>query len=244
MANLGVALASVGHRVVLFDADPGTGQIWTLFWVSRPISTSSRCSEGNVQMSECAVTGPAGVRLITGSSGVGAMLRLSRKRLTALLSRTAELADTTDFLIYDCASGADPRVMTFLMTADQVILVTTYDPASLVDCYSTAKVLFRSDMMLRSASSSIALRVRSLLKGPSIPYGPRPRSSCTSRSLTWARSAKIAAYRISAKRKPFVISNPGLAASKDLMRLADSLAGSSCSLREHRASHLEDEKAA
>lgn len=73
------------------------------------------------------------------------MIRLSRKRLGAFLEQTRELASTTDLLIFDAAAGADAKVMTFARAADEVVLVITPDPASIVDAFATAKVLFRSE---------------------------------------------------------------------------------------------------
>ncbi|OFX16850.1 MAG: hypothetical protein A2Z18_09950 [Armatimonadetes bacterium RBG_16_58_9] len=72
------------------------------------------------------------------------MIRLSRRRLEAFLPQVCEIEEETDFLVFDAASGADAKVTTFMRSADQVLLVATPDPASIVDVYATAKVLFRN----------------------------------------------------------------------------------------------------
>jgi flagellar biosynthesis protein FlhG len=225
VANLGVALALCGQRVVLFDADLGLANLDVVLGIKADINIQ-HVLEGIVRMPECAVQGPAGVRVIMGSSGISTMLRLSRKRLAALLAQTSELADTTDFLIFDCASGADARVMTCLMAADEVILVTTYDPASIVDCYSTAKVLFRyrhdaqisvvvneapNEVSARRAYETIASAAQEFLQKP-IGY------------LGFVTEDRGVA-EVTRKRKPFVLARPDLTASGHVMRLASSLAG-------------------
>jgi flagellar biosynthesis protein FlhG len=225
VANIGAALASRGHRVVLFDADLGLANLDVVLGLKTETNIQ-HILEGVVGMAECAAPDPAGIRVIAGSSGISTMLRLSRKRLTALLSRTAELADTTDFLFYDCASGADPRVMTFLTAADEAILVTTCDPASIVDCYSTAKVLFRyrrdaklgivvnrapNEFVARRAFETIESAVKEFLH-ESVAY-------------VGFVSEDSGAADIARKRGPFVLAHPHLRASGDILRLAVSLGG-------------------
>lgn len=141
-ANLGAALASSGYRVVLFDGDLGLADLDIALGLKSE-NNLQHVLEGVVPMSEAVTKGPSDMRVLTGSSGASSLLRLSRKRLQSLLAQTEEFRASTDILIVDVASGADARVMTFLKHADEVILVTTPDPTSIVDCYSTAKVLFR-----------------------------------------------------------------------------------------------------
>lgn len=224
VANVGIALASAGERVVLFDADLGLANLDVVLGIKSEVSLQ-HVLEGILRMPECAVQGPGGVRAITGSSGISAMLRLSRKRLTELLAKTSELESSTDVLMYDCASGADPRVMTFLMAADQVVLVTTCDPASIVDCYSTAKVLYRYD---RDAQVSIVVN-----QAQSQVMAQRAFDTVAAAAKEFLRkqvsylgcvALDEAAAELGRKRQPFVQANPSLKASRDIVRLAESLA--------------------
>jgi len=141
-ANIGVALAELGQNVVIFDADLGLANLDVVFGTESDVSLQ-HAVDGYVRLTDAVIEGRAGVRLVVGSSGVGAMLRLSRKRLEAFLAQVHDFSATTDVFLFDASAGADARVMTFLKAADQTLLVTTPDPASIVDCYSTAKVLFR-----------------------------------------------------------------------------------------------------
>jgi flagellar biosynthesis protein FlhG len=153
------------------------------------------------------------------------MLRLSRRRQEAFLSQLPELEDSTDVVIMDASSGADPRVMTFLKAAHEAILVTTPDPASIVDCYSTAKVLFRcrkdaiiSIVVNRVADEQQARTIFETIRSTSMRFLGR-----TVHYLGLIRDDRNAA-RLSASRQPFVIANPLLPASLDVRTLADVLA--------------------
>ena len=222
-ANLGVALASSGQRVVLFDADLGLANLDVVLRLKTDL-TVQHVLQGVVPMSEAAVQGPAGIRVVTGSSGIGAMLRLSRKRLEALLSQVRELEDSTDILIFDAASGADARVMTFLKMADQAILVTTPDPTSVVDCYSTAKVLFRckKDAMVRVVVNQVKDDDQARRSFDAIESAARTFLHKQVSYLGCVREDRAAA-EMARTRGPFVLDAPDLPVSNDIRALAADL---------------------
>jgi flagellar biosynthesis protein FlhG len=141
-ANLGVALARSGQRVVLFDADLGLANLDVALGLQSEMNVQ-HVVKGFATISDAAVEGPDGVRVLTGGSGIASLIRLSRKRLQRVLEQIACLESGTDVLIFDTASGVDPKVMTFLQMANEVVLVTNPDPSSVIDAYTTAKVLFR-----------------------------------------------------------------------------------------------------
>ena len=222
-ANLGVALASSGRRVVLFDADLGLANLDVVLGLKSDINVQP-VIDGFARIPEAAVQGPAGIRVVTGGSGISAMLRLSRKRLDELLSQVAELADSADIVIFDAASGADARVMSFLKFADEAILVTTPDPASIVDCYSTAKVLFRyrkdADIRIivnRVEDENQALKVFETVQSAVQTFLHKPISY-----LGFVREDRGAA-EITRTRRPFVTTVPDLPASRDIVMIAATL---------------------
>jgi flagellar biosynthesis protein FlhG len=143
VANIGIALAESGNRVVLFDGDLGLANLDVVLGVKSGVRVQ-HVIDGSASLKDAMVEGPAGVKVISGDSGLGKMIRLSRKRLETMLEQAKELAPITDFLIFDASAGADAKVITFARAADEVVLIVTPDPASIVDAYATAKVLFRS----------------------------------------------------------------------------------------------------
>ena len=222
-ANLGVALASAGQRVVLLDADLGLANLDVLLGIQTDI-TVQHVVDGLVRLPDAAVLGPAGVRVVVGGSGIGPMLRLSRRRLEAFLSQLSELEDSTDMVIMDASSGADPRVMTYLKAADEAILVTTPDPCSIVDCYSTAKVFFRYK---KDAVISIVVnRVQDEKQARCIFETIRSTSARfighTVHYLGFIRDDRGAA-QIASRRLPFVLADPRLPASVDVKAIANIL---------------------
>lgn len=222
-ANLGIALAQAGQRVVLFDGDLGLANLDIVLGLKSDV-TVHHVVEGIISIPEAAVQGPAGIRVVNGCSGVACMLRLSRKRLEALLLQTADFESTTDILVFDTASGADARVMTFLTASDEVVLVTTPDPTSVVDCYSTAKVLFR-----HKKDAAVSIVVNMAEDAIQAQKAFETLESSTTRFLHKSvgylgcvrKDAKAA--EIARSRRSFVLASSHLAASHDIKTIADSL---------------------
>ena len=140
-ANLGIALAQRGKKVVIFDADLGLANLDVVLGVSAKF-TLPHVLNGSKSLLEALTDGPGGIRFVAGGSGVEALVNLNGVQLERFLSQLAELEADTDFLIFDTGAGIDGTVMTFLQAADETLLVVTPDPASITDAYATAKGLF------------------------------------------------------------------------------------------------------
>ena len=142
-ANLAVALSLLGRKVALLDADFGLGNVDVLLGLA-PDFHIGHVLSGEKTLDDIAITGPSGIQIVPGSSGLRAMTVLSavqRQRLMAMLSK---LRRTMDFLVVDTASGISDSVIDTVLMADRVVLVTNNEPAAVVDAYATAKVVTAS----------------------------------------------------------------------------------------------------
>lgn len=223
-ANLGIAFSLKGQRVVVFDADLGLANLDVLLGIKAEF-TLQHVLDGTTSLPEALIEGPGGIRIVAGGSGVGKLLRISRKRLQEFLLQVAELESSTDILMFDTASGADAHVMTFARCADQVLLVATPDPASILDAYATAKVLLRHkpDAFIRVILNLVteeaqARRVFSAMQAitqrfldKDLYYGGCVRQD--PRVTHWTRLSK-----------PFLLAEPKSPASRDVAALAANLA--------------------
>jgi flagellar biosynthesis protein FlhG len=237
-ANIGVVLAESGYNVLLFDADLGLANLDVVLGVKSEV-TVQHAIDGIASLREVMVEGPAGVRVITGSSGVGKMIRLSRKRLEAFLQQLSEIEKEIDFLIFDAAAGADAKVITFLRTADEALLVTTPDPTSIVDVYAVAKVLFRNkpDALVRILVNMVeneqqAQRVFSAVQSAVTKFIDKP-----VHYGGFVHFDPLAAQLVR-ERTPFVQAAPNLPASRDVKSIAAKIIHMSRSLEDTAVDHL------
>jgi flagellar biosynthesis protein FlhG len=143
-ANVAMALAQRGRRVVLFDADLQLANVDVLLGVQSEFNLQ-HVVNGHLVLREILTPGPCGIQLVTGGSAVQGLMNAGPKRMATFLSQIEELQEVADVLIFDTGAGIDNRIMTFLRLADEVVLVATPDPTSVTDAYATAKVLIKKD---------------------------------------------------------------------------------------------------
>ena len=138
--NLSIALGRLGYRVGLLDADYGLGNVDVLLGLT-PEYHIGHVIEGEVALDEIVMTGPAGVRIVPASSGLRELTALTGPQQIALEAALEELAASLDYLFIDTASGISDNVVEAMQLAGRVIVVTSVEPAAIVDAYATAKVL-------------------------------------------------------------------------------------------------------
>jgi flagellar biosynthesis protein FlhG len=141
-ANLGVALALRGLKVLLMDADLGLASL-DLALGLQPTRDLRAVIKGECEIEEVLMDGPAGVRLIPACPGRYDMANLGPKDRNTLMNAIDRVAKGFDVLIVDTGAGIGSNAVDFASSADEVLLVATPDPTSLRDAYAMAKVLHR-----------------------------------------------------------------------------------------------------
>jgi flagellar biosynthesis protein FlhG len=141
--NVSVALARLGRRVALIDGDFGLGNADVMLGLT-PTLHVGHVLTGERTLPEAMVEGPRGLRVLPAGSGIPALTALSadhRARFDAVL---AEARRDFEFVVLDTAPGIGDNVVGLLKQAAHVLLVTSLDPAAMVDAYALAKVLWKS----------------------------------------------------------------------------------------------------
>ena len=138
--NLAVALARLGHKVGLLDADFGLGNVDVLLGLA-PERNIGHLLAGEAQLHEVVIQGPGGVQIVPASSGLQSLTALTAGQRHVLSAAFDTICTGLDFLLIDTASGISNNVVETMLLAGRVILVTSVEPAAIVDAYATAKVL-------------------------------------------------------------------------------------------------------
>lgn len=144
VAGLAIALARQGQRVVIVDADFGLANLDILLGLA-PQSTLEQVLRGEKVLEEILIEGPEGIRIVPASSGVQELTRLDGAAELRLVQGLQRVAEDADWMLVDTAAGVHDSVVKLLMAAQQVLLVATPEPASLVDAYAVLKVLHLRD---------------------------------------------------------------------------------------------------
>lgn len=137
--NLGVALQEMGRRVLLFDADLGLGNV-DIALGFYPRYNLGHVLRGEREMEEVVEEGPTGLRVVAGGSGLSELLELSPARVREFTGRLESLEEMADVIFLDTGAGLSPTVLSFALSADEILLVTTPEPTALADAYAVLKV--------------------------------------------------------------------------------------------------------
>jgi flagellar biosynthesis protein FlhG len=141
-ANVAVALARSGKRVLVLDADIGLGNLDVLLGLV-PRYTIEDVLSGVRTLEEIAVEGPAGIHVLPASSGVPHLTVLTDSQQIIIHEQLEQYAAGMDVLLIDTGAGISSNVTFFAASAHETVVVATPEPTSLTDAYALIKVLAR-----------------------------------------------------------------------------------------------------
>ncbi len=144
VANVSVGLSELGKKIVVLDADFGLANIDVLLGLT-PKYHLGHVLFGNKSLTEIMVQGPKGIRIIPASSGLQRMAELTSAQRNQLVESFANLDSDTDYFIIDTAAGISRNVIHFLLSAQEVIVVSAPEPTAIVDAYAVIKIILAED---------------------------------------------------------------------------------------------------
>ncbi len=139
-ANLAIAMSMLGRRVMLLDADLGLANVDALLGLHSSHSLAD-VLKGQRTLQEVIVTGPAGVRVIPGASGLSEMANMNSAQHAGIINAFSELTEDLDTLLVDTAAGISESVLRFCEAGNEVLVVVCDEPTSIASAYALIKVL-------------------------------------------------------------------------------------------------------
>jgi flagellar biosynthesis protein FlhG len=144
VANLSVSLSELGKKVVVLDADFGLANLDVLLGLT-PRYHLGHVLFGNKTLTEIMIQGPKGIQIIPASSGLQRMSELTLAQRNHLIESFTHLDTDTDYFIIDTAAGISRNVIHFLLSAQEVIVVSAPEPTAIVDAYAVIKIILAED---------------------------------------------------------------------------------------------------
>ena len=138
--NLAVALAQLGHKVMLLDADLGMANAQIALGVHAPFNVG-HVLRGEKTLEEVIVTTAQGVRLVPGASGLRDMAALDPVQIATIVQSFDSLSEPVDYLLVDVAAGISPSVLEFMAACQRRYVVVCDQPSSIADAYGLIKVM-------------------------------------------------------------------------------------------------------
>jgi len=159
-ANLAVAFAQAGQRVILADIDLGASNLHLVLGHQAPqkgIGTFLNNTKSNVFMDVIADTDVRGLRFIPGDNEIPGLANLTTFQRKALVKQFLALKDETDILILDLGAGTHQSILDFFLLSNQGIVVSAPAVTAVLNAYVFMKnAVFR--LMFNSFSKGSPAR--------------------------------------------------------------------------------------
>lgn len=140
--NIGIALAEMGRRVALLDADMGLANVDILLGMY-PEYNLSHVLKGEKNLNEIMLEDASGLKIIPASSGLQQMSDLPLGEQAAIIRGFSDIDQDLDVLIVDTAAGISSSVVNFARACQEIMVVVCDEPTSLTDAYAFIKLLSR-----------------------------------------------------------------------------------------------------
>jgi flagellar biosynthesis protein FlhG len=138
--NISRALAKMGKRVLVFDADIGLANIDVQLGLA-PGKDLSDVLQGKAMVKDVIAKTDKGFDVVPGRSGGEDLPFITGVERQQMLRQVQDVAENYDLILLDVAAGVSDEVLTFAKFADRTLLVVTPDPSSITDAYAVIKLL-------------------------------------------------------------------------------------------------------
>jgi flagellar biosynthesis protein FlhG len=136
-ANLGVAFAQAGKRVVLADLDLGASNLHLVLGYHSPqMGIGTYLGNTKSDFSDVIVdTDVRGLRFIPGDNEIPGTANLSTHQRKMLVKELLALKDGTDILILDLGAGTHQSILDFFLLSNQGIVVSAPSVTAVLNAY-------------------------------------------------------------------------------------------------------------
>lgn len=142
--NLGIALAKLGKKVTIIDADLGLANVDVMFGIVTKYNLYN-VIKGEVSVQDSIVKGPYDINIISGGSGIMDLIDLDIDQLEKLIHTLSYFNTISDYILIDTGAGLSKSVLSFVDAASDIVLVITPDPTSITDAYALIKNIVKDD---------------------------------------------------------------------------------------------------
>ncbi len=140
VANLAVALRSMGKDVLIVDADVGMSNVDVLLHLAPPYNISHVLS-GEKRLEEVLADGPHGIRILPAAFGDLELTRLDAAQRIRLLDAVDACDAGIDIVLVDAPAGISENVAFFCVASQETIVVTAPEPTAVTGACALIKVL-------------------------------------------------------------------------------------------------------
>ncbi len=143
-ANIGVALATMGYRVILVDADLGGANLHTILNIKRPQVTLSDFINRRINnLGDILLNTPSeNLRLISGGSDMVGLANIPFQTKIRLQKHLEMLE--ADYILLDLGAGTNFNTLDFFVLSNEGFVICNPEPTAKINAYTFLKsVVYR-----------------------------------------------------------------------------------------------------
>jgi flagellar biosynthesis protein FlhG len=174
---------------------------------------------------EILTEGPLGLKVIASGSGVAQLANLNSQQRERIISSFAFIEDQADYILVDTGAGISRNVLSFVLAADEVLVVTTPEPTARLDAYGLIKVVAQENINARL--SLVVNQVKDQREGAEVGDLMRTlalRFLNMQMDLAGCVPHDPCVVKAVREQQPFLLASPQSPASRAVMALAGSFA--------------------
>lgn len=141
-SNLAIMLSTLGKKVLLFDADLGLCNVDVLLGLT-PTRTIKHVLEGSCDLEDILMEGPEGISVIPACSGDFPLNEMTPAQFETVRAAMRRVSSQYEFSIIDAPTGLARNMQQAAQLANEILILTTPEPTSVMDAYAVAKQLSR-----------------------------------------------------------------------------------------------------
>ncbi|MEK7274254.1 MAG: MinD/ParA family protein [Candidatus Desantisbacteria bacterium] len=166
-SNLAISFSMLGQRVLIMDADLGLSNVNIITGlIPPPRYNLSHVISGEKDILEVIAHGPCGIKVITGAVGVTKVANMGTKKRNEFIESLDSLLPLFDLIFIDTSAGLSDNVLSFVMSADEVILVTTPEPTAITDAYGMIKAIAAKNEDIKVGL--VVNRIQNIIEGKKV----------------------------------------------------------------------------
>jgi flagellar biosynthesis protein FlhG len=143
--NLSILIGEANKKVLLFDMDIGMGNIHILLGSHHRYSIMDFIEGREPEIENIICENVHGISYISAGNGLKSIVEWNEEQINRFYEAMDYLVLRYDVIIFDMGAGATRETLDFLLTMEQIMVVTTPEPTSITDAYSMMKYIHLRD---------------------------------------------------------------------------------------------------
>lgn len=136
--NFALELMKRDKKVLVFDLDVGMGNIDILIGNDSKYSIVNLFAD-SLSIHDMIELGPYNLSYVAGGSSLNELIQLEAENIQCFYDQFETISNDYDYILFDLGAGVSDAIMSFILSSDESIVITTPEPTAITDAYSMIK---------------------------------------------------------------------------------------------------------